>query len=76
MVEASPQYKDYLELRDYLVMNPDHGIIYFKRHPNQFHKVYKSQNWNPSERRLTWEEFQQYYGMITGMMTQGRTVTY
>lgn len=68
MVEASPKYSDYLALKDYVVLNTDEGLLYFKSSVGKFNKYYLTKVWNPCERRLTWQEFQEHWGSIQKML--------
>ena len=61
----SPTYKEYESLRNYLVIRSD-GTIHFKTSPNKF--GIKVVNPNLKERRMTFEEFQEYYADICMIM--------
>lgn len=68
MVSTAATREDYQELKDYIVYNHTEGILYFKAEVGKFNKLYNSKNWNSSERRLTFSEFQQYWPQILDMI--------
>lgn len=86
MVETSPTYQDYLELKDLVAFDPTSQTIYFK--PTLFNDVQKAKGnkliarayirtyGKPTERRLSYNEFIYYYPAIRTLLMSDCRVAY